>query len=303
MCTHKTWKLYVKGNCDNKNWRNVCDENSTRRRGDALKRCEADGEQLEKLSAYELSDQKLSACQLPDQKLSAYQFPDQKISVYRLLDQKWSVYQLSDQKLSAYELPDQKLSACIMCIYELPDQICLTLWNAHRGFIYTALEKYAGGNGDMEVHTAHIRHQFQVGADLHTGEKCNHIKLQNLSPLSSATVKSWLNIQNAKSRLHFFLLLNLRKIHKFRTISKSGCFPLVNQRNWGAHPITTPRSEFLDSSCCVHFLQCQNNHSGSVLWHQCSWNQLDTTLANSTQLPRHPCLFSMIASDRLRRIL
>ena len=42
-----------------------------------------------------------------------------------------------------YELPDQKLSACIMCIYELPDQICLTLWNAHRGFIYTALEKYA----------------------------------------------------------------------------------------------------------------------------------------------------------------
>ena len=84
-----------------------------------------------------------------------------------------------------------------MCIYELPDQICLTLWNAHRGFIYTALEKYAGGNGDMEVHTAHIRHQFQVGADLHTGEKCNRIKLQNLSPLSSATVKSWLNIQNA----------------------------------------------------------------------------------------------------------
>ena len=131
--------------------------------------------------------------------------------------------------------------------------------------LHGAWKVRGGGNGDMEVHTAHIRHQFQVGADLHTGEKCNRIKLQNLSPLSSVTVKSWLNIQNAKSRLHFFLLLNLRKIHKFLTISKSGCFPLVNQRNWGAHPITTPRSEFLDSSCCVHFLQCQNNHSWSLL--------------------------------------
>ena len=36
--------------------------------------------------------------------------------------------------------------------------------------LHGAWKVRGGGNGDMEVHTAHIRHQFQVGADLHTGE-------------------------------------------------------------------------------------------------------------------------------------
>ena len=34
--------------------------------------------------------------------------------------------------------------------------------NAHWGFIYIAVGNYDGGNGDMEVHTAHIILQFQV---------------------------------------------------------------------------------------------------------------------------------------------
>ena len=37
----------------------------------------------------------------------------------------------------------------------------------HIGVSFTSqLKNYDGGNGDMEVHTAHIRHQFQVSEDL-----------------------------------------------------------------------------------------------------------------------------------------
>ena len=89
-----------------------------------------------------------------------------------------------------------------LCACKFHDEIPLTWRNAHRGFIYIAVENYDGGNGDMEVHTAHIRHQFQVSEDLQRKLHISGIRSNfKISPLSLVTVKSWFKCPTFKVAL------------------------------------------------------------------------------------------------------
>ena len=175
ICTTKTWKLCQK-NCDKKL---KIGEMFAKQippvggGGGGLKRCEAIAEII---------------CKSTSLKWSAYQ----------LVDQIWREIMCistscSEIVMSTFSSNLKQMVRNYVHINFPIRSLSLTLWNAHRGFIYTAVEKYAGGNGDMEVHAAHIRHQFQVGADLHTGENfgadmhigenfgenCTHFKSQH----------------------------------------------------------------------------------------------------------------------------
>ena len=109
-----------------------------------------------------------------------------------------------------------------LCACKFHDEIPLTWRNAHRGFIYIAVEKLRWWK--WWYGSAYCTHKTPISSFRRSGEKIAHIrhkiKLQNLSFVFSDEVESYVQ----HSKLNFFLVLSLRKNHNWHVSD--------NQEKW-----------------------------------------------------------------------